>query len=117
MDFDGMTAAEIADWITEAAGHMQQVQQEEAMADAARRASIGNAISALASLIGPEGSEPGVGSIRAVRAFDAADIAAGRERGQTMGENAGLALSLAFEALEVLASLTRDIATVTSREA
>lgn len=41
-------------------------------------------------------------SIRAVRRYDA----------QTMGENAGLALSLAFEALEILTATTRDIATV-----
>lgn len=114
MKLDGLTATELADLIGQASTLLYQVQQAEAAADTATREQIGAAITALADLLGPEGATPGIESIRAVRAFDTADIAAGRERGHTMGENAGIALSLAFEGLEILADLTRDIATVTS---
>lgn len=114
MIFEGKTAAEIAEVIAAASTAMYAAQQAEAATDAARRAQIGSAIAGLESLLGPVDAPAGVESIRAVRAFDAADAAAGKPRGQTMGENAGLALSLAFEGLEILTDLVRDIATVTA---
>lgn len=116
MDLEGLTAAELAALIQEASTLMYQVQQTEATADAARRAQIGDAITALTNLLGPEGAIAGVDSIRAVRAYDAADIAAGSGRGRTMGENPGIALSLAFEGLEILTTLTSNLATVIAQD-
>ena len=100
MDLNGRTVTELQQLIADASNALYAAQTREQDEAAARRASI-------AALLGEEGAEPGVGSIRAVRAYDAADITAGRERGHTLGEHSGLALSLAFEALEILAALSQ----------
>lgn len=114
MDLNGKTVAELNQLIADASNALYAAQNREAAEDAARRSAIGDAIAGLDGLLGAEGAAPGVDSIRAVRAFDTADTAAGRDRGQTMAENPGLALSLTFEALEMLTALTREIATVAS---
>lgn len=116
MDFDDMTAAEIFALIEQAQSALYTAQQSEAADEAAKRAQIGQATQGVTDLLGPVDASPGIESIRAVRAFDAADVADGKPRGTTMADNPAIALSLAFEGLEILASLVRDIATVTGRE-
>lgn len=113
-DFTGKSAAEILDIIAAAQTALYAAQQAEATTDADRRLRVGAAIAGLESLLGAVGAPAGVESIRAIREFDDVDVAEGRPRGHTLGENAGLALSLAFEGLEILSALVRDIAKVTA---
>ena len=64
-------------------------------------ASITQSIQTLTNLLGPESPEaPGTSSIREIRLYPT----------EVMAENAGLALSLVFEGLEILATTMRDIA-------
>lgn len=75
-------------------------QQQQQQAD--DRASIGAAITALTTLLGPADAPPSTDSINGVLGYDAA----------TMGENAGLALHLAFEGMKILTETTLNIANV-----
>lgn len=102
MNIENMTTDQLRDLLTQIDLLIQQRRAQELADDEQLRADIGEAVATLDGLLGPADGDPGVDSIRAVRRYDA----------QTMGENAGLALSLAFEALEILTATTRDIATV-----
>lgn len=116
MSIETMNVAELQQLLVDVSNALAAAQEREANSAAARLGKISAAIDGVTNLLGPVGAEAGVESIRAVRAFDAADAAAGKERGQTLAENSGLALSLAFEALEVLAAITRDIAMSVSED-
>lgn len=100
-----LTADELAALVTEATQLLQGLREQEREDSETRKDDIQASIAALDALLGPVDGDPGVDSIRAVRQHDE----------QTMGENAGLALSLAFEALEIVTTTTRDIAAVVAR--
>lgn len=114
-DISDLTAAELRELIEASSAAFYAAEAAQKAADEARREAIGNAVASLETLLGPEGAAPGVNSIRAVRAHDAADIAAGEPRGTTMAANATTALSLLYEGLEMLTTTTRDVAKVIAR--
>lgn len=114
MNLNGKSVAELQQLLVDVSDALQQAQRQAESETATRREQIGAAIDGLTGLLGPADAQPGVDSIRAVRAYDTADQASGRDRGQTMAENAGLALSLAFEALEAVTDAARNIAIVVS---
>lgn len=111
-DITTLTLEELQQLAIAAAQAIAARQEVERTEDEARRAAIGDAITALSALLGPEDAPPGTGSIRAVRAFDAADIAAGKPRGTTMAENSGLALSLLYEGMDALTATVLNISRV-----
>lgn len=85
--------------------YYQRQAQQQADADQ-KRTDVADAISALDALLGPETGDPGIDSIRDIRRFDQ----------QTMADNAGLALDLAFTGLEILTATVRDIAHVIANQ-
>lgn len=111
-DITGLTLPELRELLGQVTYRVAQVELTQQEADAARRVTIQGVIQPLTDLLGPVGAPPGTGSIRAVRAFDAVDIAAGKPRGTTMAENAALALSLLYEGLEVMAANALNLSQV-----
>ncbi|MEZ5110930.1 MAG: hypothetical protein R2732_05445 [Microbacteriaceae bacterium] len=101
-DLTTLTLDELREWITALNDRYVQLTAEQSTDREQRRAQISEAITDLGGLLGPTEGPPGIGDIRAVRRYDTA----------TMGANAGLALSLAFEGLEILTSTVLDIAHV-----
>lgn len=79
---------------------LEQLRIEARDSQTERTERITGAITALDTLLGAEHAEPGVDSIRAVRGFD----------GQVMADNAEVALPLAFQGLEILTTVVRDLA-------
>jgi len=106
MDVSNLTVAEAEALIQQLRLRIEQLRIEERDEQTERTARIGAAISELDALLGPEGAAPGVDSIRAVRGYD----------GQTMADNAAIAFPLAFQGLEILADVVRDIASMLSSE-
>ena len=102
MDISNLSIAEIEALFTQLSERLNQLRAEAATEDAERREGIEAAQAQLAALLGPEGAAPGTSSIRAVRGYSA----------QVMGENAGIALELAFTGLEMLTKTVADIAAV-----
>lgn len=88
--------------IVEASQALAVTEAAAAQAQVDRRVRIAATIGKLDALQGPEDAGPGTGSIRAVRGYD----------GQTMVENAAVALPLIFEGLEILTSTVLDLARV-----
>ena len=101
-DLSTLTLDELREWITALNDRYVQLASEQADERESKRAQIGEAITDLGGLLGPTEGPPGITDIRAVRRYDTA----------TMGANAGLALSLAFEGLEILTATVLDIAHV-----
>lgn len=100
MDITTLTKEEIEDLMRLAHARLDQIRLEARDEQTERTTRIEDSISALDGLLGPIGAEPGIESIRAVRGFD----------GQTMADNAAIALPLAFHGLEILTQTVRDIA-------
>lgn len=67
---------------------------------------ISNAVATLTNLLGDSSETAGTGSIRAIRKYDEATLAA----------NSGLALSLIFEGLEILTMTTLNLANVVGED-
>lgn len=101
-DLTNLTLDEVRELIGTLNNLYAQLVAEQSTERDQRRIDIGGAITALDTLLGAVDGEPGTSDIRAIRRYDV----------QTMGENAGLALSLAFEGLEILTSTILDIAHV-----
>lgn len=98
--FEGMTAAQIADYIRRAQQAYEKAFQDEKSAAGERAARIQNAIDSLTGLIGPEEGEPSLDSIRGVSRFSDEDIQG----------NAVLAIRLILQGMEQIALITRDLA-------
>ena len=109
---EDMTIAELTALINQATAQLRLRREQEQQEEQDRRSQIADAVATLEVLLGPEGATPDVNSIRAVRAFDMLDVANGKTPGTTMGENAGLALSLAYAGLEQLTSTLLNVARV-----
>jgi len=101
MDITALSKEEIEELIRQADQRLAQFRLDEHNAQNARTIRIEDSITALDGLLGPEGAKPGIDSIRAVLGFD----------GKTMVANAAIALPLAFQGLEILTKVVRDIAT------
>ena len=100
MDITALSKEEIEELIRQANQRLAQFRLDEHNAKNARTTRIEDSITALDGLLGPSDVEPGTDSIRAVLGFD----------GQTMADNADIALPLAFQGLELLTKVVRDIA-------
>lgn len=113
MDIETLTQEELAQLATQIYERQQALLLEAQDEQTARTGRIEDSIQALESLLGPIDGEPGIDNIRAIRKYDALDEAADppRPRGTSLAENAGLALSLLFEGLEINTAVVRDIAT------
>lgn len=101
-DLSSLSISELREWISALNAQYSQLEEEQRTEAEQRREDITQAIDGLKALLGPVDGEPGVDSIRAVRKYDEA----------TMGDNAGLALNLAFAGLESLTIAVLDIAQV-----
>lgn len=106
-DLTNLTAVELREWITALNERFTQLAEQQTTELEQRRAQISEAITDLGALLGPVEGVAGIGDIRAVRRYDA----------ETMGANAGLALSLAFEGLEILTTTILNIAHVIAADA
>ena len=96
-----MSLEELRALLAQVSARIDQIVYEEQNKRADARQRLIDSISTLNALIGPDNpTEPGLTSLTEVRLFSQQD----------MGNNAGLALALAFQALEILARATRDIA-------
>lgn len=102
MDIQTMTISELEQLLADATNALYAAKQREATDTAKRRAQVAEAITNLETLIGPATGEPGTDSIRAVRRFD----------DQTLADNSGLALNLAFHALELVTENALNMARV-----
>lgn len=83
-----------------------QAQADRDDVDTAKRAKIGEAITSLQTLLGPEGGSPNTNNINGVLAFTDAQMAA----------NAGIAFRLAFTGLKELTKTVLDIAYVAANK-
>lgn len=101
-DLSNLTLDELRDLIDAMNNRYAELIAEQSTDRENRRTDIGGAVTALESLLGLSEGEAGISDIRAIRRHDV----------QTMGENAGLALSLAFEGMEILTATVLDIAHV-----
>lgn len=101
MDVSQLTAVKVEALLLALQTRLDQIRLGELDAQHARTGRIEGSVIALDALLGPVDSVPGVESIRAVRGYD----------GETMAANAAIALPLAFEGLEILTHVVRDIAT------
>lgn len=101
-DISELTISELRELVAVATAAFRAAEQAEQAEQEVRRAQISAAITTLETLLGPVDGEAGVDSIRAVRRYDE----------QTMGENAGLALNLAFNGLEQLTTTVLNLAYV-----
>ena len=106
LDLTDLTIDELRDLMSALNSRYAELVAEQTTEREVRRADIGGAITALGTLLGAVDGAPGTADIRAIRRYDV----------QTMGENAGLALSLAFEGMEIMASTILDIAHVIATE-
>lgn len=104
MDIATSTQEEAEELLRQIHARLEQIRLDVRESQDARTARIEDSIAALDSLLGPEGAEPGTENIRAVLGFD----------GQTMADNAAIALPLAFQGLETLTKVVRDIAKTVS---
>ena len=101
MDISTLTRDQLADLITEADQRLRALVVEEQEQAIARREQVAAAVGQLDALIGPDNpAAPGMTSLTEVRKYSREDMHA----------NAGLGLELAFQALELLARTTRNIA-------
>lgn len=97
-----MSITELNQLIVAASNELQAARDREASDKETRRVSVAAAVSNLETLLGARGAEPGTGSIRAVRGFDE----------QTLADNPGTALALAFQALELVTENTLNMARI-----
>lgn len=106
MDVTSLTFEEAEELVVLLRARLEQLRVEARDQQTVRTGRIEGAIAALDTLLGPVGAPPGVDSIRAVRGYD----------GQTMADNAAIALPLGFEGLEILTTVVRDIAATIAAE-
>lgn len=106
IDLSDLTPDELRTLINDATQAFRAAEVAAQTETADRRGRLGQAITDLEALLGPVEGEPGTGNIRAVRRYDA----------QTMGQNAGIALDLAFAGLEQLTTTVLNIAHVIAAE-
>lgn len=102
IDTTGWSSADIKAGLEELITAHAAAEAREQAATQSRRVAVAEAISNLEALLGPATGEPGVDNIRAVRRFD----------DQTLADNAGLALNLAFHALEMVTENALNMARV-----
>lgn len=100
MDISILTQAETEELLRLAHERLRTIRLAARDEQDDRTVRIEESISALDGLLGHVGEPPGTDNIRAVRGFD----------GQTMADNAAIALPLAFHGLEILTTVVRDIA-------
>lgn len=105
-DISNLTIEELLELQQLAALAAIQAQADRDETDATLRARIGDAITNLQSLLGPEGSTPNTNSINGVLAFTDAQMAA----------NAGLAFRTTFLGLKALTKTVLDIAYVAANK-
>lgn len=106
MDISELTTDELEQLISDAYLQIEQLRIEARDTQSERTDRITAAIDTLDALLGEEGAEPGVDSIRAVRGYT----------GEVMAEHAAVALPLAFHGLEILTTVVRDIAATIAHE-
>lgn len=100
INIDDLSLEEIRELSDRLSERYNDLQRQAADTQTDRRARVGAAIAQLDTLLGPTEGAPGTGNIRAVRRYD----------GETMAQNAHVALPLAFQGLEALTATVRDIA-------
>lgn len=100
MDVTQLTEAEVRELLSQLQLRLEQLRIEARDTQTERTERITGAITALDTLLGAEDAAAGVGSIRAVRGYP----------GEVMAEHAAVALPLAFQGLEILTTVVRDIA-------
>lgn len=100
MDLDNMTLDELEDLQTQLYIKITEARDAIEQNKLTRSERIANSIQTLESLLGPEGAPAGVDSIRAISNYD----------GETMAENAYLALPLIIAGMEILTKSALDIA-------
>ena len=105
-DITNLTPDELVALIQQANAKYAALQAAQQSDISTRRQSAGAAVTTLTALLGPAGSPKGVGSIRAVRGYTGAEMAAA----------ASTALPLIFQALEVLTATTLDLATIVASD-
>lgn len=105
-DISTLTLDELRDLIGDANSRYATLEHTQQQETADLRTQIDAAIAQLDALLGPEGAPPGTDSIRAVLAYSDAEMAA----------NAGVAFRLTFAGLAEVTRITRDIASVVSRD-
>lgn len=115
-DISNLTIAELRELTGQTTAAIYAAEEAAKNQEANRLAQISEAIASLTALLGPVDAPAGTGSIRAVRAFDTLDLAAGKPRGTTMAANAPLALSLQYQGLELFASTVLTIAKVVASD-
>lgn len=98
--FEGMTAAQIREYIIQAEAAWQEAHNTEQTLTGERAARIQEAVDTLTALIGTEDGPPDLHSIRGVSRHSDQDIA----------DNAVLTIRLILAGMEQLALTTRDIA-------
>lgn len=91
---------EVRELMAQLSLRLEQLRIEARDSQTERTDRIAAAIDTLDTLLGAEAAEPGVDSIRAVRGYT----------GEVMADNAHVALPLAFQGLEILTTVVRDIA-------
>lgn len=103
---DGMTVEELQQVVTDAQTLIEQKIHEQQQGEQDARARLTESINTLTALIGPdEPTAPGLDSLTEVRLFSE----------QEMAEYSGLAHTLEFLALEIVARAVRDIAYVVGK--
>lgn len=105
MDVSSLTLEETETLISQAHARIEQIRLASRTAQDERTTRIEDSIEALDQLLGAEDAEPGVDSIRAVRGYTGEDMAA----------NAAVAFPLAFEGLEILTRVVRDVASTIAK--
>ena len=100
MDVTQLTEAEVQELMGQLSLRLEQLRVEARDSQTERAERITAAIGTLDALLGAEDAEPGTDSIRAVRGYT----------GEVMAEHAAIALPLAFQGLEILTTVVRDLA-------
>ena len=104
-DLDALTTDELRALASLASHRLAQIEQSQRETEDELRAGLGPVVAQLDALIGPDQpTAPGLTSLTEVRLYTQ----------QQMAANTGLAHELGFQALELLARATRDIARIAS---
>lgn len=100
IDLSKLSVTELQELINKASDAKFQAENAAKNEAEERKVRLSEAATTLAGLLGPEGSEPGVSSIRAVLAYGEATIQA----------KPGVAVFLILQGMELLTATTLDLA-------
>ena len=98
--YEGMSSDQIRAIIQEAQIAYEEARNREATLEGERLARIQNSVNVLTALLGDPDDPPNITSISGVLQYSDSDLE----------QNAGLALRLAFQGMELLTKTVRDIA-------